>query len=343
MLTIRATGLFYSHQRFSFAFLCSFNASSKEAYLKFLSTAAALVTLALAPQAAPAATTVVARPAAVYRSYPIHFDGPGIRHGYPRIQAASATGVTGSLPTFDLRYHGGPVQIATTSYAIYWQPPGTYMSRTYQPLIDRFLGEVGGSAIYGMATEYTGSNGRVRNSSHFGGSWVDRSPYPAHGVSDTDLQIEVLKAVSANGWKPGINSQFFVMTAKNAPPAPNYCAYHSAFDFGFPPQIDSYAYAFIPYVGNENGCNVPFGLSPNKDPEADGSILNLSHEQTEMVTDPLINAWYDESYGEVGDICIYSFGVPINNNFDANLVIGRDPYFLQEEYSQAQHSCEPNL
>ncbi|MDQ2857999.1 MAG: EXORDIUM family protein [Candidatus Eremiobacteraeota bacterium] len=293
--------------------------------------------LAFAPMVAAAA------PASAYQhSYPIHYDGPGIHHAQPDL-STDAAAVSGNLPHFDLRFHGGPVQTSTVSYAIYWRPPGTYMSRTYRPLIDRFLADVGGSAIYGMATEYYGANGRVLNSSRFGGSWIDTSAYPTHRITDADLQIEVLKAVSANRWKPGINAQFFVMTAKDALPTVPFSAYHSAFDYGFGSQIAQYPYAFIPYVGSVNGCNVPFGLSPNNDTDSDGSILNLSHEQTEMVTDPLLNAWYDERNGEVGDICIFSFGVPINTQFTANLVIGTDPYFLQEEYSQAKQSCQPNL
>ena len=283
----------------------------------------------------------------VRHSYPIHFDGPMIHHIHAQTAAQAAgtvPAVTGNLPTFDVTFHGGPIQTATKSFAIYWQPAGTYMSPTYKSLIDRFLTDAGGSAIYGMATTYFGSNGRVQNRSTFGGSWVDRTPYPAKGVTDMDLQLEVLKAATANGWTAGVNTQFFIMTAKNALPSVQFCAYHSAFDYGFPPRPKTFVYGFIPYVGDVNGCNVPFGITPNNDAAADGSILNLSHEQMEMVTDPLINAWYDDKNGgaEVGDICIYSFGVPIDN-VGGNIDIGPHPYFLQEDYSQARGSCQPNL
>ena len=288
--------------------------------------------------AAPAATL-----APVHHSYPIHYDGPMIHHVHAAALPNAAGGaVTGSLPTFNVTFHGGPVQTATKSYAIYWQPPGTFMSPTYKSLIDRFLTDAGGSAIYGMATTYFGANGQVQNRSSFAGSWIDRSPYPSKGIRDMDLQLEVLKAATANAWAPGTNAQFFIMTAKNALPSVQFCAYHSAFDYGSPPRPKTYVYGFIPYVGVVNGCNVPFGITPNNDAAADGSILNLSHEQMEMVTDPLLNAWYDDNNGEVGDICIYSFGVPIDR-VGGNIDIGPHPYFLQEDYSQARGSCQPNL
>jgi len=270
-----------------------------------------------------------------YHAYPIHFDGPMVRHG----DGHGPSDTTGNLPNFDVTYHGGPVQTSTTSYTIYWQPKGTVFDPSVPPLINRFFKDVGGSAIYGMATTYWGSNGYVKNKSTFGGTYKATDPYPTGGITDNDLQAEVLKVAQENHWKPGISTQFFIYTAKGAIPA-NFCAYHSAFDYGLPPQ--HYIYGVIPYLGTVNGCNEPFGITPNNNPEADGLILNMSHEQMEMVTDPLINAWYDDHNGEVGDICIYSFGVPIANS-GANIVIGKDGYFLQEDYSQAKGSCQPNL
>jgi hypothetical protein len=274
----------------------------------------------------------------VLRHYPIHYDGPLVHNPL----GAGVPDVTGGLPKFDVTYHGGPVQTTTKTYTIFWRPSGTYMSPNYQTLIDRFLGDVGGSAIYGMATTYYGYNGRVNNKSAFGGAYVDQTPYPLGRITDHDLQAEVIKSALAMKWKPGLESQFFIFTAKGALKGVNYCAYHSAFVYGSPPG-KPYVYGFIPYVGYLNGCDPPYGISPNNDVDSDGSILSLSHEQMEMVTDPLIDAWFDSKNGlEVGDICIFSFGVPIARS-GANLVIGSDPYFLQEDYSQTGHSCLPNL
>ncbi len=289
--------------------------------------------------AAPAAE---APAGAHYVSYPIHYDGPRVHHGTE--VRATRSDLTGGLPTFNLTYHGGPVQTSTTTYSIFWKPKGYRMVTGFTTLINRFLGDVGGSAIYEAAKEYYGSNGRVTNTSRLRDTYVDTAtPYPSAGVDDFALQQEVLRVAHDRNWAPGINVQFMIFTANNAPLAHGggYCAYHSAFEYGLPGQ--PYVYGFMPYVGTVNGCNEPFGISPNNNPEADGVILNLSHEQTEMVTDPLLNAWADDNNGEVGDICIYSFGVPIDYNTGANIVIRGHGYFLQEEYSQRAHSCQPNL
>ncbi|MEO6990851.1 MAG: hypothetical protein ABI346_05680 [Candidatus Baltobacteraceae bacterium] len=264
--------------------------------------------------------------------YPIHYDGPMVHH------ARAPVGKGGAL-NVDVRWFGGSIQTSTVSYTIFWQPSGTFMSPTYRSLIDRFFSDVGGSDIYGMATPYYGKNGHVKNQSRFGASWTDTTAYPKR-VDDRDIQRVVRRAIAANGWPAGMHSQFFVYTAKNAPIAGGgFCAYHSAFNHDEMPAV----YAFVPYVGYVNGCDPPFGITPNDDVDADGSILNMSHEQMEMVTDPLPGSgWFDENWGEIGDICIFAFGVPYGDG-GANFVVNKHPYFLQEDYSQKLHGCAPNL
>jgi hypothetical protein len=295
--------------------------------LKFLTFAALLASLALLGSGARPAFADDAR------MFPIHYDGPMVNHGPAAFDAHS------NLPKYGVTFHGGPVQITTTSFNIFWKPAGTFMAPRYEALMNRFLKDAGGSAIYGVADTYSGSNGQVQNVSTFGGAWVDHDPYPSH-VSDADLQNEIAKAIAANGWPVGLGSQFFIYTSKHALPSVNFCAYHSAFLLGG--HADSpVIYGFIPYVGYVNGCDPPYFITPNNNIDADGSIISVSHEQMEMVTDPLINAWFGVG-GEVGDICIFSFGDPFASG-GANLLAHGDPYIVQEIWSQSMDSCQPNL
>jgi hypothetical protein len=270
---------------------------------------------------------------AAQRSYPIHYDGPMVNHG-PVIVDGRA-----GMPTYGVTFHGGPVQIATESFAIYWKPDGTYMDPGYEQLINRFLKDAGGSAIYGIGTAYYGSNGQVQNVSSYGGEWFDRTPYPKH-LSDRDLQDEITKAIAANGWPVGLGSQFFIFTSKNEAKNVDFCAYHSAYDLGGH-TASPVIYAFVPYVGYFNGCDPPYFITPNDNLAADGTIISVSHEQMEMVTDPLLNAWYGVG-GEIEDICIFDFGDPFGRG-GANLVVHGDPYIVQEGFSIASGGCQPNL
>jgi hypothetical protein len=242
------------------------------------------------------------------------------------------------LPHFHVTFHGGPVQTTTTSFAIYWKPVGAFMNKTYQQVIDQFLTNVGGSPVYGYATEYAGSNGQVQNSSTFGGSFVDTTPYPAR-ITTKDIEATIEQAISTNNWQPGITAQFFLFLGLG--PQVGACAYHTVFMHDGAPVI----YAVLPYfdTSNAGGCGSPFGISPNNNFAADSTIGNLSHEQTEMVTDPLLNAWYDPVNGEVGDICIYSYGVPFTSGSGNLATSNGHQYIVQEEWSEKHHSCQPNL
>jgi hypothetical protein len=290
-----------------------------------------LRSFAIAFLAAASVLAAIAPAAADSRPYPIHYDGP-------MVIRSGLSFDTHTDPNYRVKFHGGPVQITTQTFNIYWKPDGTFMAPGYELLMNRFLKDVGGSAIYGVGTEYSGNNGQVQNVSTFGGEWTDRTGYPSR-ITDADLQVEISKAIAANGWPVGLGSQFFIYTSKNAPVSGGFCAYHSAYDLGgrkFP-----VIYGFIPYVGYLNGCDPPYFITPNNNIDADGSIISVSHEQMEMVSDPLINAWYGIG-GEIGDICIFSFGDPFGKG-GANLMIHGNPYIVQEIWSQSMQGCQPSL
>ena len=65
------------------------------------------------------------------------------------------------------------------------------------------------------------------------------------------------------------------------------------------------------WIGNSaaqcpGSCSMP--VAPNGNRGVDGMISVLAHELTECVTDPLINAWYDNRGYENADKCSWSFG-----------------------------------
>jgi hypothetical protein len=176
--------------------------------------------------------------------------------------------------------------------------------------------------------------------SRFGGSWVDTTPFPKGGVTDLAIIESIERAILLNGWNTGVDSSFFLMLGSGALPTVQFCAFHSAFQFN----NDVVIYGVMPYFTAQDagGCGAPFGITPNHNFEADTTIGNLTHEQTEMVTDPLLNAWFDPVNGEVGDICIYSYGVPFTN-LGGNFTAHGHAYIVQEEWSEKHRSCQPNL
>jgi len=265
----------------------------------------------------------------------------------------------------NLSYGGGYVmRKPTVSYAIFWLPPTlqdgspTHMSPTYQSLIERYFGDVGGNGLYRNNTQYYqveyGKEQHIRNRSSLGAAWVDTSPYPASGcqdpatpgncLTDAQLQAEVVRAMQVNGWKGGLAHEFYVLTSYGEGSCFDssstgcaftyYCAYHGAFFAGDP--IKRVIYANQPYATPAYGCITP--TTPNDDYDADGTINLISHEQMESVTDPTGRGWTAPD-GEIGDKCVWRFGPLPYDHGKANEKWNGHFYVVQMEWSNASNGC----
>jgi hypothetical protein len=253
----------------------------------------------------------------------------------------------------NLRYHNGPTMRTTSvTYAIFWEPSGSSVSATYNSLIQRYFGDSGGSGLYNNNTQYYDGGGHIVNSSSVGGAWVDTADYPTPGctdsatpascVSDAQIQAEVSRALSVNGWTGGLNHLFFVFTAKGEGSCYNssncsftqFCAYHSNFTSGG----QTVLYANMPYADTDaSACDIPGSKSPNGDIAADSTINVTSHEHMEAVTDPEGNAWYDLFGYEIGDKCAWTFGTVGSNG--ANVTWNGHAYIVQREWDNHISGC----
>jgi hypothetical protein len=223
------------------------------------------------------------------------------------------------------------------AYAIFWEPTGSFVSPTYNSLITRYFGDIGGSSLYHINTQYSQSGGGNASNAVLAGSWVDTAAYPSGTLQDSDIQSEVTNAQKHNGWTTGLNNVFFVFTAKNENICAfgvcsftNFCAYHS--NFG------NTLYAAMPYTGtNLATCGVSH--SPNHDADADSTINVTSHEQNEAATDPLGTAWFDRSGNENGDKCAWNFGSLNKQGGDVSWNNGHDAYYVQKEWDNHISGC----
>jgi hypothetical protein len=227
-----------------------------------------------------------------------------------------------------LQYGGGKVQTTNTTFAIFWEPPGHTSNATYQPLVKQFLSEVGGSPIFNTLTEYYQGSGATKqaitNTSHFGGSTIDTTAFPAGGVTDADLQAAVKRAIAANGWPTGTNNLYLVYTGPGGEAVSSYCAYHGIVNVN---GVDT-PYADELY-GGQSGCTTP--TSPNNNPAADSIINTTSHELWEAITDPnLGDGWVALTGDEGSDECNFMFG-PTDAG-GADIRINGHGYIVQQEW-----------
>jgi hypothetical protein len=292
------------------------------------------------------------------------------RTGEFNIHSLPATHVKplGAIPAADpgpLVYHGGSVmQWGAKTYAIFWIPArlqnggATSMSSHYQTVLKNLLLDYGKHGIDNNNTQYYQSSGTgksyIQNYGYLAGSYVDTDPYPASGCTDTatpgncitdaQIQAEITRVIELNGWIANIDSIFMLFTSSGEGSCFDasgaqcsytyYCAYHGDYSLSG----KSVIYANMPY-GNPNTCQVPGTPSPNGDMAADTVATAASHELTEAITDPELNAWYTAQGNEIGDLCAYNYGVNTWDTALANQMWNGRFYELQTEFDNHTGSC----
>lgn len=265
-------------------------------------------------------------------------------------------------------YNGGPVMASNTNYPLYWDPSGApAYPAGYQTGVNRYLEDLAADSgglqnTDSVLAQYKDAAGEFASySSHFGGALLDADSYPASGCSaastcltDEQLRAELRKYVEAHGLPTDLQHEYFILTPPGVESCMEaagrscsagaahaaFCAYHGFIQTAKGPIV----YANDPYV---NGLNCDFGEEhPNG--VADTAIAGgLSHEHSESVTDPELNAWFDSKGNEVGDKCrtfkqATEYGEPLGKAPDGsnyNQVINGDLYWYQQEWSNEAGEC----
>jgi hypothetical protein len=280
----------------------------------------------------------------------------------------------------DLGYFGGPVMGDPTVYTIFWLPAGHHFEANpgrdpaYERLINGFITDLDGSPYFRIAMQYSTDpagnriqggpiSGRVR----LGGTWVDRAPYPHPGtaadpVLTSDLRAQIERAMTVQGWKPGLHRIYFVYLASHTNlctrPRDGWCSVggalagvagdHYALTGGDAPLLGVYmpdAYSFLPdWVGSSDlkAARTRYRThDPVGDVYADAMMRTTGHELMEAVTDPMVGidgqgavdpAWNqgDVNSTEIADLCDRNRKV---------ITVGAHRYWLPAEYSNAAHRC----
>ena len=229
---------------------------------------------------------------------------------------------------YDLNNHGGPVLSSATQYNIYVNCAGTCWG-SQQP--STFLSNYNTSTMIHLTDQYVGtaSNGRYP---YGGGFLVNYNT--SNQLGDQDM-YNIVYAV-AKTYGTGYNKMYHVFFQQGVRECSTdaggcyavsggYCAYHSYVNFN---DIGHTIYSFEGYQ-NISGCQVT-GSSPNG-VLVDSTASTLSHEETEAITDPDLNAWWNSNTGyEIGDICGGSDGI---------VSLSGHSYNIQREYSNKYHAC----
>jgi uncharacterized membrane protein YgcG len=236
-----------------------------------------------------------------------------------------------SAPQPALTYRGGPVLQSTQVYAVFWGPN---VDATVKAGLPGFYAGVTASAspINSMLSQYNTNGMTIGTASFMSSIADDDAPIPSDGIiTDTMIEAEGARLVDT-GVVPAENGHNILMfhfpagvkidQGGGTMSCEVFCAYHSAFTRNG----NNFFYGVIPSQ-NTDGCDQGCG-DPTK--LLDTTYSTSSHELIEAITDGAVGvndlAWYDDTWGEIGDVCIEWDGT--SNN-----------YHVQSEWSNADHGC----
>jgi hypothetical protein len=295
-----------------------------------------------------------------------------------------------------LQYHGGPVLHSEMPYLILWEPGGSHViAPSSQTVLGQYLSDAAADSgaannVYGVLAQYTDTTGAgALYQQTFGGAQVidDTQPYPTQSsscslatgltacVTDAQIQAEITRLIGADQLPTGTGANapiYFMVTPTDVNVCisggqcanSTFCAYHDFYTLSGAPVL----YASVPFEvwanGSVKGCQddgTSLYQSPSGRFHGDQAYQiadNLSHELSETITDPLINAWFTGGNGsEVGDLCeafapvsntkkdvsVLAYAPTLSGSASAGTLTDQlfegDYYYTQTEWSNARNAC----
>ena len=248
-----------------------------------------------------------------------------------------------------LNYYGGHVIPHVKTYAVLYGA-GTYfpqITSTGTPSASSFLGGVTNSPYMDWLNEYDtnvsgGTNQHIGRGT-FAGKFTITPSAANNGTTiddATNIQPEINAQITAGNLPAPDENTLYVLFFRQGQSITQggstsmvpggFCAYHGT----FARNAKSVYYAVMPdFTPAAGGCG--------SNPTPFNNVTSvMAHEVIEAVTDGEVGlattfapplAWYDPTYGEIGDIC----------NAQQGTVVGGDAttYVVQTEFSNAANNC----
>ena len=236
-------------------------------------------------------------------------------------------------------YHGGPVikfpQVYASFWGSSWLEDATHLTRASR--LSQFLTDLVASNYMNILSQYGAGTG-AGTGCFMRASFVTNVP---NDLSGNDLRNTIQSCIDASVLpEPNGNTCLVVfladeLTVNDPTDGIEMCEATNDNAFGFHSHFNTAAgnasyFAIIPGLtdaclrnscpGGDAGCSLQL-----TEAQEDRQTQVTSHEFSEMVTDPELNAWYDSSGMELGDIC---------NGEPAALTVGANTWTVQREYSK---------
>jgi len=235
-----------------------------------------------------------------------------------------------------ITYHGGPVMLGQTNVYYIWYGNWT-TDPTAQSVLNQFGSSIGGTPWYNInTTYYDGSNNHVSNSVKLVTQTND-SGSQGTKLSDAAVQNIVANALASGVLPTDKQGVYFVLTSQDVTETSGFCTQYCAWHTHGTLNGTDVKYGFI---GNPARCPSACAeqtTTPNGDLAGDAMASLIAHELSESVTDPDLNAWFDQRGQENADKCAWHFGTTqtAQNGSQYNVVFGGTKFLIQQNWVNA--------
>lgn len=242
-------------------------------------------------------------------------------------------------------YHGGPVVTNPLNIHLIWYGNWTNNNDTSNT-VNYFLNHISSTPYYDIDRSYYEINDQGQQVNVTSSVKVVENLYVGSprgiALTGSDIASVVSDALTQYGEQPDPNGFYMVITDVGIQVQSfcyGDCGWHNY------TQINGVTIVFS-HIGNPQQCassclsqefytdqnnNVQSYASPNNNWTADGIVNVMTHELSETLTDPQLNAWV-RSGAEVGDLCEWQFGNVSWTDAGApyNVVVGDKNFLVQQ-------------
>jgi hypothetical protein len=248
-----------------------------------------------------------------------------------------------------LTYEGGPIMSSARWVEVVWGNGLASENMSLPGYVGAYLADDAADSgkttnVFAIDAQYSTPSQVLAYNQNFAGSY-EIAPAKCGGATACSLkesEIETELAGQIAGAKlpaptgNGLTTAYVVLFPKSITITDNsanqsgstWCAEHGSKTLAGGSHM---IFAMVPDLGESGGCGALTTANDNV-------ILDVSHQQNEMLTDPLIAqgemGWYDTTNGEIGDICVAA-GVDYGEE-----TIGAHKWFVQNEWSNVDNKCE---
>ena len=235
-----------------------------------------------------------------------------------------------------ITYHGGPVMLGQTNVYYIWYGNWT-TDPTAQSVLNQFGSSIGGTPWFNInTTYYDGSNNHVSNSVKLVTQTNDSGSQGTR-LNDAAVQNIVANALASGALPTDKQGVYFVLTSQDVTETSGFCTQYCAWHTHGTLNGTDVKYGFI---GNPARCPSACAeqtTTPNGDLAGDAMASLIAHELSESVTDPDLNAWFDQRGQENADKCAWHFGTTqtAQNGSQYNVVFGGTKFLIQQNWVNA--------